>query len=83
VADFVNHMNPLGVLTARDAMEPGAANGATVAAETPIRDAMEALCGAEALTVTDAGQPIGRLTREGVLTRLLNPRGQGENRGDG
>ncbi len=76
VADFVNHMNPLGVLTARDAMEPGAANGAAVEAETPIRDAMAALRQTEALTVTEGGQPIGRLTREGVLTRLLNPRGQ-------
>ncbi len=83
VADFVNHMNPLGVLTARDAMEPGAAHGAAVEAETPIRDAMAALCGDDALTVTDGGRPIGRLTREGVLTRLLNPRGEGESRESG
>jgi glycine betaine/proline transport system ATP-binding protein len=83
VADFVNHMNPLGVLTARDAMEPGTANGAAVEAETPIRDAMTSLCGAEALTVTEGGRPIGRLTREGVLTRLLNPRGESESRGEG
>ncbi len=75
VADFVNHMNPLGVLTARDALEPGIANGVAVEAELPIRDAMARLGDLPALTVMDKGQPIGRITREGVLNRLLNPRG--------
>ncbi|MFD1911746.1 choline ABC transporter ATP-binding protein [Halodurantibacterium flavum] len=74
VADFVNHMNPLGVLTARDALEPGVANGAAVEAEIPIREAMARLGDLPALTVTERGTPIGRITREGVLARLLHPR---------
>ena len=75
VADFVAHMNPLAVLTARDAVQPGTAPGAPVAADTPIRDVMQALGASAALPVTDKGAAIGQITREGVLARLLNPRG--------
>jgi glycine betaine/proline transport system ATP-binding protein len=77
VADFVAHMNPLGVLTARDVMGPaGAEVGQTVAAETPVKQVMEALRhGAAALTVTEAGRPVGSIRAADVLGRLLNPRG--------
>ncbi len=77
VADFVAHMNPLGVLTARDVMQAGpAAEGAAVDAETPVRAVMEALRhGATALTVTEGGQPIGAIRAADVMGRLLNPRG--------
>ncbi len=77
VADFVAHMNPLGVLTARDVMQPGAAGeGAAVEAETPVRAVMEALRhGAAALTVTERGQPVGVIRAADVMGRLLNPRG--------
>lgn len=79
VADFVNHMNPLGVLTARDAMEPtpGAfpTSGETDI-DTPIRTVMSRLNGeTRALTLTEDGVTVGQITREGVLKRLLNPRG--------
>ena len=72
VADFVAHMNPLGVLTARDVMEPGAeaADGPPVDAETPVRDVMAALDRADALPVAEAGRRIGRVTRESLLSRL-------------
>jgi glycine betaine/proline transport system ATP-binding protein len=65
-------MNPLGVLTARDVMDPGAEAGAaaTVDAETPVREVMAALEAAPGLTVAEAGRPLGRVTRESVLARL-------------
>ncbi len=68
VADFVANMNPLGVLTARDAMEPG--TGETqVDAETPIREIMPQLS-AGPITVTENGQPIGRVSAQSVVNRL-------------
>jgi len=79
VADFVNHMNPLAVLTARDAVEPTPGEiptSGTTTADTPIREVMAKLKGpVRAMTVSDGGRIIGQITREGVLTRLLNPRG--------
>ena len=79
VADFVNHMNPLGVLTARDAMEPtpGAfPTGGNADADAPIREVMSQLRGeTRAVTLTEDGKIIGQITREGVIQRLLNPRG--------
>lgn len=79
VADFVNHMNPLGVLTARDAMEPtpGAfPTSGNADADAPIRDVMSQLRGeTRAVTLTEGGKVIGQITREGVIRRLLNPRG--------
>ena len=79
VADFVNHMNPLAVLTARDALAHGLSDipvtGQTTA-ETPIREVMSQLRGnIRALTVMENGAPIGIISREAVLRRLLNPRG--------
>ena len=78
VAEFVAHMNPLGVLTARDVMVAGPGGGSlAVAAETPVKALMEMLKnGASEITVTDQGQPIGRIQATDVLARLLDPRGQ-------
>jgi glycine betaine/proline transport system ATP-binding protein len=76
VADFVAHMNPLGVLTARDVMGPGDAPGREIAPETPVKTIMEALRGAEdTLVVAEAGQRLGVIRSEDVMARLLNPRG--------
>lgn len=77
VADFVAHMNPLGVLTARDVMVAGTAgDGPEVAAETPVKLVMEQLRGgAEVLGVTDEGRRIGSIRSADVLGKLLNPRG--------
>jgi glycine betaine/proline transport system ATP-binding protein len=74
VADFVAHMNPLGVLTARDVMEPGEAEG-EIAADTKVQEVMSRLATTDALTVTEDGTPIGRVTHESVVARLINPRG--------
>jgi len=78
VAEFVAHMNPLGVLTARDVMVSGpGGGGVAVAADTPVKVLMEMLKGGAAdVTVTDQGQPIGRVQATDVLARLLDPRGQ-------
>jgi len=69
VADFVAHMNPLGVLTARDVMVAGAGDGPAVDAETPVQEIMQRLNG-EALQVTENGQTIGQVTQASVLARL-------------
>ncbi|SMX26868.1 Glycine betaine/L-proline transport ATP-binding protein ProV [Pelagimonas phthalicica] len=68
VADFVANMNPLGVLTARDAMEPGS-GGDEIEAETPIRDFMARLKD-ETLSVTENGQTIGQISAQSVVARL-------------
>ncbi|MBU3031479.1 choline ABC transporter ATP-binding protein [Paracoccus marinaquae] len=71
VADFVAHMNPLGVLTAADVAQPGEAAGLPVPADMPVKDVMGLLAGAEALPVEGGG----RITRDTVLARLIDPRG--------
>ncbi|MGH1416011.1 MAG: choline ABC transporter ATP-binding protein [Pelagimonas sp.] len=68
VQDFVANMNPLGVLTARDAMEPGTGD-TSIDAETPIRDIMPNL-GQGPVTVMENGQPIGRVSAQSVVARL-------------
>ncbi|MBL4918234.1 choline ABC transporter ATP-binding protein [Szabonella alba] len=77
VADFVAHMNPLSVLTARDVMEPGESTAThQMAAETPVRQVMEALRdGAAEIAVTEQGRRIGVLRAAHVMGRLLDPRG--------
>ncbi len=76
VADFVAHMNPLGVLTARDVMMPGSGTGREVGPETPVKLVMEALQGgAESLSVVEGGKPIGVIRAVDVMGKLLNPRG--------
>src|SRR5690606_15098858 len=78
VADFVAHMNPLGVLRAVDIMQASRARSPDMAAidvDTPVREVMEKLVRVPALAVTEGGQTVGRITRESVIGRLLNPRG--------
>jgi glycine betaine/proline transport system ATP-binding protein len=75
VADFVAHMNPLGVLTARDVMEEGAsAASITVDVADHVDVVMKALAGQDEISVTDAGQPVGRINADAVMARLLDPR---------
>ncbi|MBF9029691.1 choline ABC transporter ATP-binding protein [Rhodobacterales bacterium HKCCE3408] len=77
VADFVAHMNPLGVLTAADVMEAEPAEGGPDVEETmPLSDVMELLSGNDrSARVVRDGQPVGRITRAGILKGLLDPRG--------
>jgi glycine betaine/proline transport system ATP-binding protein len=69
VADFVAHMNPLGVLTARDVMTEGTTGGATIDVETPVQDIIHQIDSA-GLQVTEEGQPIGVVTQTSLLARL-------------
>lgn len=74
VADFVAHMNPLGVLRARDicgAQIDGVS--ATISADAPVRDVMLA-CAHGPVNVTDRGQVIGSITQGAILQKLLDPR---------
>ena len=71
VADFVAHMNPLGVLTADDLAEPGPAEGTPLPLDTPVRTVMEQLCAVDAVAI-EGGR---RITRQGVLARLIAPQG--------
>jgi len=77
VADFVAHMNPLSVLTARDVMQAGASAAAMeLDAETPVIQIMEAMRdGAVEIAVTEGGARIGMLTSAHVMGRLVNPQG--------
>ncbi len=75
VAEFVAHMNPLGVLTARDVMVADDGTGPEVAPETPVKAVMEALrSGAETLVVADGGRKLGVIRAADVMGRLLDPR---------
>lgn len=78
VADFVAHMNPLGVLCARDVMEPitSAAEG-MIDADGEISDVIKSVLEAGApVVVVDDRAPIGQVSRSSVLRRIL-----GENAG--
>ncbi len=69
VSDFVAHMNPLGVLTARDVMTDGAATGVSIDVETPVQDIMAQVEDGP-VQVTEDGQPIGVVTQTSLLARL-------------
>lgn len=78
VADFVAHMNPLGVLTARDVMEHGEASAAarSLDAETPVKDIMDLMAqGVAELVVTENGRNLGMIRTAGLMAKLINPRG--------
>ncbi|MFN7222762.1 MAG: choline ABC transporter ATP-binding protein [Paracoccaceae bacterium] len=77
VQDFVAHMNPLSVLTARDVMVAGdTAALQSVGAETPVKDIMAAMRdGAGEIAVVENGARIGVLRAGALMGRLINPRG--------
>lgn len=76
VADFVAHMNPLGVLCARDVMET--ANGqhaCTIEASATIQEVMDmARSNDDPLSVVENGTVVGQITKGRILAKLLNPR---------
>ena len=73
VADFVAHMNPLGVLCARDVMEPvGPAASGQIGADDEIDDVIRTVLDSGVpVLVVEAGLPIGQISRESVLARFL------------
>ena len=80
VADFVKHMNPLGVLRARDVMRAGApASGAPpVDADARVQEVMTTLINCPAdLAVMENDRPIGVIGKNDVLAYLSDPSGGG------
>ena len=74
VAEFVQHMNPLGVLWARDLMTPLTTSPSrTIEADSLVRDGFDTLLGSDApVGVTENGQLVGQLGKDDVL-RGLSP----------
>jgi glycine betaine/proline transport system ATP-binding protein len=78
VADFVAHMNPLGVLRAGDIMAPFARStfpsrpfAATVRRETPVREIMQAVAknGGD-VGIVENGQIIGKISADDIVRGL-------------
>ncbi|MBC6408210.1 MAG: choline ABC transporter ATP-binding protein [Rhodobacteraceae bacterium] len=78
VADFVANMNPLGVLSARDVAEPlSGILDVHVDPDATIQEVMEAAQGHDApVGVIENGTLTGQITRNGILAKLLDPRGR-------
>jgi glycine betaine/proline transport system ATP-binding protein len=76
VADFVAEMNPLGVLCARDVMEPVTGEIAqTVPPDADIRAVMDIIQNhRRPVGVIEDGAIVGQITRDTVLAKLLDPR---------
>ncbi|MEP2783750.1 MAG: choline ABC transporter ATP-binding protein [Pseudoruegeria sp.] len=76
VADFVAHMNPLGVLCARDVMEPAQGMpSSSVPPDETIQSVMDKITGTGApVGVMDGDQLLGQITKDTVLNKLLDPR---------
>ncbi|MDF1801790.1 choline ABC transporter ATP-binding protein [Thalassovita sp.] len=75
VAEFVAHMNPLGVLCARDVMEPASdSHATTVTPETSVREVMKA-ASAGPVSVLENGRMVGQITAKTIMEKLLDPRG--------
>ncbi|MEN8892236.1 choline ABC transporter ATP-binding protein [Planktotalea arctica] len=77
VAEFVAHMNPLGVLCARDVMsgDPVDNSNKSVDSNTSIQEVMQHFeIGEQSLNVTDNGSTIGQITPASVMKKLLDPR---------
>ena len=73
VADFVLHMNPLGVLTAADVMVPAAGDLAdgTIAPDDSIQVVMQRIVrDARSIGVVENGALVGMVTKDGILARL-------------
>lgn len=82
VADFVQNMNPISMLTAEDVMQPGlghAAAGqsvsATARAKTPLVDILDALSRQPgSIGVVENGQVIGTISAQDIVTGLTRHR---------
>ena len=79
VADFVAHMNPLGVLRAADLVQPmgasGAPSGTALPHSLPITQVMAALHehGAPLAVMGPDGQVMGQVSADAVMARLMQP----------
>ncbi len=78
VADFVAHMNPMGVLRAGDVMTETILDiTTTIDVDTPVKDVMAMVAdGITEVSVTRRGTPVGSLRATDLLTSLLHPGGK-------
>ncbi|NLS04423.1 choline ABC transporter ATP-binding protein [Rhizobium sp. P32RR-XVIII] len=81
VADFVQHMNPITMLTAKDVMQPGLSHAAgstvsaTARAETPLVDILDALARQPgSIGVVDNGAVIGTISAQDIVSGLTRHR---------
>jgi glycine betaine/proline transport system ATP-binding protein len=76
VSEFVAHMNPLGVLCARNLAEPTTETPlVTVNADANIREVMAKLDDStQVIGVVDADGLIGQISKDRVLAKLVDPR---------
>ncbi|MGB7318780.1 MAG: choline ABC transporter ATP-binding protein [Planktotalea sp.] len=77
VAEFVAHMNPLGVLCARDVMEtdPVGKPKISVTSDASIQEVMQHFENGESIVgVTHKASAIGQITSASVMKKLLDPR---------
>ncbi len=81
VADFVQHMNPITMLTAQDVMQPGLGHAAgstvsaTARAETPLVDILDALARQPgSIGVVDNGAIIGTISAQDIVSGLTRHR---------
>ncbi|MCL6706925.1 choline ABC transporter ATP-binding protein [Pseudomonas sp. R2.Fl] len=80
VADFVQHMNPIAMLTAGDVMAPGIAAGqgavsGTARPQTPLVDVLDALARQPGtIGVVDNGSIIGTISAQEVIAGLTRHR---------
>ena len=82
VADFVQNMNPITMLTAGDVMRHGAAGEAgvtaTAARETPLVDILDAMARAPgSVGVVDNGAVIGTISAQDIVNGLTRHRRRG------
>ena len=76
VADFVTNMNPLNVLTVADVMEAQVTEGKHISASAKVKEVMHLLSEDDAqCAVVDNDEVVGRVTRSGILRRLINVQG--------
>ncbi len=74
VAEFVQNMNPIGMLTAREVMKPGASNGsvlATAKADTPLEDILNAMAEKPGdVGIVENGAVVGTITAQDIILGL-------------
>ncbi|MCM2560529.1 choline ABC transporter ATP-binding protein [Lutimaribacter sp. EGI FJ00015] len=75
VADFVAHMNPLGVLCAGDIMTTAQGTPEiTLPAEATIQQVMQAVTANDVIGITRDDQLVGQITPARIIEKLLDPR---------
>ncbi|WJH40461.1 choline ABC transporter ATP-binding protein [Aliirhizobium terrae] len=81
VADFVQHMNPISMLSARDIMTPGVTSSgnvpvsATASPDTPLVDILDALARQSGtIAIVENGGIVGSITADNVVAGLTRHR---------